>query len=319
MSNVHEFAIPLLQQSVIEFGVTLVAAVTVSVGALSYFRRVRLERPPVGTFNGRDIGILLALIIALPFLYAIMPGWLLTCFLAITFSAALSIGYRPVFGAGPVWLGIGALLGANIWESHTMMGSVVGWQVWWIELDILVLFAAVAVSNLYVQGGMRLQHVAWFGLALAIYDVLSSLVINVTAKLVEEFIGGPLDPTFGMRFNVNNYGIGIGDLLFYALFVIVSYKAYGRAAARLALGVMVVFGAAAPSLFPLVVTLIDFRNDILIPSQLFFAPAAFLCYLWMKHHYGRERTMAEYWASTDSTAGPATVEHRDPAPEPASV
>ena len=29
-----------------------------------------MERPPVGTFNGRDIAILLALIIALPFLYA---------------------------------------------------------------------------------------------------------------------------------------------------------------------------------------------------------------------------------------------------------
>ena len=319
MSNVHEFAIPLLQQGLIEFGVTMVAAVTVSTGALAYFRRVRMERPPVGTFNGRDIAILLALIIALPFLYAIMPGWLLTCFLAITFSAALSIGYRPVFGAGPVWLCIGLLLGANIWQSHTMMGSVIGWQVWWVELDILVLFAAVAVANLYVQGGMRLQHVAWFGLALAIYDVLSSLVINVTAKLVEEFIGGPLDPTFGMRFNVNNYGIGIGDLLFYALFVIASYKAYGRAAARLALTVMVVFGAAAPSLFPLIITLIDFRNDILIPSQLFFAPAAFLCYLWMKHRYGRERTMAEYWASTDSTADSGAVAQHDPAPEPASV
>jgi hypothetical protein len=317
--NVHEFAIPLLQQSFIEFGVCLVAAVTVSMGALLYFRRVRVERPPVGTFNGRDIGILLTLIIALPFLYAVMPGWLLTCFLVVTFSAALAIGYRPVFGAGPVWLGIGLLIGANIWESHYMMGSVIGWQVWWIELDVLVLFGAVAISNLYVQGGMRLQHVAWFGLALAIYDVLSSLVIDVTAKLVEEFIGAPLDPTFGMRFNVNNYGIGIGDLLFYALFVIASYKAYGKIAARLALAVMVVFGAAAPSLFPLVVELIDFRNDILIPSQLFFAPAAFLCYLWMRHHYGRERTMAEYWASTDSTAGPAAVEERDPAPEPASV
>jgi hypothetical protein len=319
MSNVHEFAIPLSQQSVIEFGVTLVAAATVSTAALAYFRRVRLERPPVGTFNGRDIAILLGLIVALPFLYAIMPGWLLTCFLAVTFSAALSIGYRPVFGARKVWLGLGVLLGANIWESHTMMGSVIGWQVWWVELDILVLLAAVAVANLYVQGGMRLQHVAWFGLALAIYDVLSSLVVNITAKLVEEFIGAPLDPTFGMRFNVNNYGIGIGDLLFYALFVIASYKAYGRAAARVALAVMVFFGAAAPSFFPLIVTLIDFRNDILIPSQLFFAPAAFICYLWMKHRYGPERTMAEYWASEDAAAGRPAVKQPEPAPEPASV
>lgn len=323
MPRAHDMAVSLLQQTLTECGVALVAVVLVSAGALYYFRRVRQERPPVGTFNGRDIGILLALIIALPFLYAVMPSWALTCFLALTFAAALSIGYRQVFGAAPVWLGIGLLMGANIWTSHTMMGTVTGWQVWWVELDILVLLGAIAVSNLYVQGGMRLQHVAWFGLALAIYDAGSTLVINVTATLVEEFIGAPLDPTFGMRSGVNNYGIGIGDLLFYALFVVASYKAYGRAAARLAFVVMVVFGAAAPSLFPLLHDLIDFRNDILVPSQLFFAPAAFLCYLWLKHRYGRERTMAEYRAGAGVGAGiaphPATPAQPAPAPEPASV
>jgi hypothetical protein len=319
MSNVHEFAIPLLQQSFIEFGVTLTASVTVATGALYYLRRVRMERPPVGTFNGRDIVILMTLIVVLPFLYAVMPGWLITCFLALTFAASLSIGYRQVVGALPVWLGIGVLLGANIWESHTMMGSVAGWQLWWVELDILVLLGAIAVANLYVQGGMRLQHVAWFGLALAVYDVGASLGINVTAVLVEKFIGAPLDPTFGMRFNVNNYGIGIGDLLFYALFVTACYKAYGRRAARLAFGVMLVFGAAAPALIPLAVTLIDFRNDILNPSQAFFAPAAFLLYLWLKHRYGQERTMAEFRASADSPAIPVPVAQPEPAPEPASV
>jgi hypothetical protein len=278
-----------------------------------------MERPPVGTFNGRDIVILMTLIVVLPFLYAVMPAWLITCFLALTFAASLSIGYRQVVGALPVWLGIGVLLGANIWESHTMMGSVAGWQLWWVELDILVLLGAIAVANLYVQGGMRLQHVAWFGLALAVYDVGASLGINVTAVLVEKFIGAPLDPTFGMRFNVNNYGIGIGDLLFYALFVTAAYKAYGRRAARLAFGVMLVFGAAAPALIPLAVTLIDFRNDILIPSQAFFAPAAFVLYLWLKHRYGQERTMAEFRASADSPAIPAPVAQPEPAPEPASV
>jgi hypothetical protein len=319
MSTNHEFAIPLLQQSFIEFGVTLVACITVSSLALVYFRRVRQERPPVGTFNGRDIATLLLLIVALPFLYAVLPTWALTCFLTLTFAASISIGYSRVFGSGRTWLLIGLLVGANIWESHHMMGSVLGWQVWWLELDILVLLGAIAVANLYVQGGMRLTHIAWFGLALAVYDVLSSLVINVTAKLVEEFVGAPLDPTFGMRFNVDNYGIGIGDLLFYALFVIATYKAYGRTAARIALAVMVVFGAAAPSLFPLILKLIDFRNDILIPSQIFFAPAAFVAWLWMRHHYGRERTMAEYWASEDSAVRPVTATQPDPAPEPASI
>jgi hypothetical protein len=317
--NSHAFAVSIADQSLIECAVALAAVILVSAGGLWYFRRVSQERPPIGTFNGRDIAILLTVIVALPFLYAAMPGWGITCFLVLTFTAALSIGYRQVWGAGPVWLGIGLLLGANLWTSTNLMGTTAGWQLWWAELDLMVVLAAVAVSNLYVQGGMKLKHVAWFGLTLAVYDLCSSLVINVTAQLVEDFIGHPLDPTFGFRFGVANYGIGIGDLFFYALFVVASYKAYGKVAARLAIGVMIVFGAAAPSLFPLLHALIDFRNDVLIPSQVFFAPAAFLCYLWMKHRYGRERTMAEYRAAADSERPAAVPAQPAPAPEPASV
>ena len=319
MPNPYRMPVSLLQQSMTEFIVALVGVVVVSGGALLYFRHVRQERPPVGTFNGRDIAILLALIITLPFLYAALPSWAITCVLALTFAAALSIGYRLVWGVVPVWLGIGVLVGANIWTSHTMMGTTAGWELWWAELDILVALGAIAVANLYVQGGMKLKHVAWFGLTLALYDAGSTLVVNVTAVLVEDFIGHPLDPTFGIRGGVNNYGIGIGDLLFYALFVVASYKAYGKAAARLAFGVMVVFGAAAPSLFPLIHDLVDFRNDVVIPSQPFFAPAAFLCYLWMLHHYGRERTMAEYRTSAVGAVPEAVPAQPAPAPQPASV
>jgi hypothetical protein len=315
----HQFAIPLWQQSLIQCGVGIVGAFLVCTLSLYYFRRVRLERPPIGTFNARDITILVAIILALPFLYAVLPGWAITCFLAVTFAASLSIGYRQLIRPGLLWLGIGLLLGANIYESHFMMGTVLGWQVWWLELDILVVAGAVSVSNLYVQGGMRLKHVAYFALALAAYDVFSSLVINVTAVLVEEFVGQPLDPTFGMRFQVNNYGFGIGDLLVYALYTIACYKAYGKVAARVAVSIAVVFGAAAPSLCPLVIALIDFRNDILIPSQLFFAPAAFVAYLWMRHRYGRERTMAEYLASSDNVAVTAPAAQPAQAPEPVSV
>jgi hypothetical protein len=309
----------LLRETTSECAVALTAVILVSLGALLYFRKVRQDRPPVGTFNGRDICILLGLIIVLPFLYAVMPGWLITCFLGLTFIAALSIGYQPVVGSGWAWLGIGLLVGANLWTSANLMGTTLGWQLWWIELDTMVVLAAIAVSNLYVQGGMKLKHVAWFGLTLAIYDVTSTLVVNVTAVLVEEFIGHPLDPTFGFRFGVNNYGIGVGDLLFYALFVVASYKAYGKVAARVAFVVMIFFGAAAPSLFPLLHALIDFRNDILVPSQVFFAPAAFISYLWMRRRYGRERTMAEYRAATDGAAPAAVQAQPAPAPEPASV
>jgi hypothetical protein len=287
-------AISLLQQTLTEFGVTLVGSAGICAGALVYFRRVRLDRPPIGTFNGRDIAILLSIIVALPFLYAALPHWALTSLLVLTFASSLSIGYRPLVGAGPLWLGIGLLIGANIWTSRTMLGSVAGWQLWWIELSFLVALGAISVANLYVQGGMKLRYVAWFALALGAYDVVFTTAIPLTNKLVQNFLGNPLDPSLGMRVGVNNYSIGIGDLLIFAMFAVAAYKAYGWPAARLALGLIVVFGSVVPSFAPLVINFIDARSDVLVPSQAFFGPAAFLCYLWLKHRYGRERTMAEY-------------------------
>ena len=94
---------------------------------------------------------------------------------------------------------------------------------------------------------------------------------------------------------------------------------WSEQAARLAIGISVGFGAAAPSLCPLVIALIDFRNDILVPSQLFFAPAAFVAYLWMKRKYGRERTVGEYLASEDNAAPVMAPAQPAPAPEPVGV
>jgi hypothetical protein len=318
MPATHDMPIPLLQETFTELGVALVGIVAVSALAVFYFRRVRLDRPPIGTFNGRDIGILLTFIIALPFLYAALPGWALTCFLALTFASALSIGYRPVLGRTWSWVLIGLLIGANLWTSRTMLGTVAGWQLWWAELSVLVALAAISVANLYVQGGMKLRYVAWLALALGGYDVIFSSVYPLTSKLTQEFLGAPLDPSLGMRFGIDNFAIGIGDLLIFALFAVAVYKAYGRPAARLAFGLIVVFGALVPSLVPLVINFVDARTDILVPAQAFFGPAAFICYLWMRHRYGRERTMAEYRASAGGA--PAAVPAQPaPAAEPASV
>src|SRR5260370_41158986 len=138
--------ISLLQQTATEFGVILVGATVVSLGALLYFRRVRIERPPIGTFNGRDIVILVAFIAALPFLYGYLPLWLITCLLVLTFSSSLFIGYRPVVGRAGAWRGIGLLIGLHAWTSHHLMGTTAGWQLWWAELSILVGLGEVAAS-----------------------------------------------------------------------------------------------------------------------------------------------------------------------------
>jgi hypothetical protein len=206
-----------------------------------------------------------------------------------------------------------------------MLGTVWGWQLSWLEGDVIVVIAAVAIANLYVQGGMKLKHVAWFTLILAGYDLAFTTVLPVNSHLAEEFLGWPLDPSFGMRFGLYNATLGIGDLLVYALFLIAAFKAYGRVAARVAMGLIVVFGITAVSVAPLVLdSFITARTDVAIPAQTLFGPAAFVAYLWMRRRYGQERTMQQFLASTDvvrptavPAATPAPVVEPVPAPAPA--
>ncbi len=267
--------------------------------ALGYFTRVRIERPAIGTFNGRDIAFLFVFIVGLPLLYVVLPLTPLLVALGITFTSALSIGLRPLMSPTLTWLTVGVLIGANIWMTQMLLGTVLGWQVFWIENSIIVIAAAVTVANLYVQGGMRVKHIAWFVLVLAIYDAIFTLKWPVTNQLAQRFLGWPLDPSIGFRLGIFNASLGLGDLLAYSLFVIAVYKAYGAAAMRVAFTTAVIFGAVVPALAPLAFrVLVDARTDLIVPAQTAFGPAAFAAYVWMKRRYGRERTMAEYLAST---------------------
>jgi len=277
----------------------VVGSVLVSVCAWYYLRRVRIERPPIGTFNGRDIGILFVLLSTIPLFYLLLPRWLLTSFLAVTFLASISIGFGPVLSPAKLWLGIGTLIGLNIWMGNNLLGTAFGWQMFWAENDIIILLGAVSVANLYVQGGMKMRHVAWFALALAGYDMIFTTIWPVTNALVEEFLGYPLDPSMGMRWGFDNAATGIGDLLVYALLVLTAFKAYGRRAGQIALAVVVAFGAVVPAFVPLLINYVDSRTDTLVPAQAWFGPAAYITYRIMRSRYGRERTMKEFEASAD--------------------
>ncbi len=286
-----------LSLSIFQLCVAIIGAGAASLGALWYFRRVRLERPAIGRFNGRDVGILFSSLVILPALYLLVPRWALTSLLALTFMTALSIGLRPVLRPTTLWVSVGVLIGFNLWAGQHLLDTVFNWQVFWAENSLIVLLAAISVANLYVQGGMQLRQVAWFAAGLAVYDSIFTLAFPVTNLLVREFVGYPLFPAIGMRVSFDEAIIGLGDLLVYAAFTIAAVKAYGRPALRLALVLILVFGAAMPTLSGLVINYIDSRADVIIPAQTWFGPAAILGYLWLRRRYGRERTMREYLAS----------------------
>jgi hypothetical protein len=280
--------------SVFQLCVALIGATAASLGALTYFRRVRMERPAIGKFNGRDITILFIFLMILPAFYLLVPRWALETLLVLTFMSALSIGFQSLLTPLRMWLLIGLLIGADLWFGQHLLGTVVGWQVFWAENSLIVVLAAISVANLYVQGGMQLRHIAWFAGGLAIYDTIFSIGFPVTNLLVRDFVGYPLFPAMGMRISFNEAIVGLGDLLVYAAFTIAAYKAYGRPALRLALTLILVFGAAMPTLSGLLINYIDARADVIIPAQTWFGPAALIGYLWLRRRYGRERTMKEY-------------------------
>ncbi|HEX4832654.1 MAG TPA: hypothetical protein VH478_16345 [Trebonia sp.] len=312
--------VSLTEQTLVELCVIMSGLVAACGGALAYFRRVRQERPPIGTFNGRDVVILLIFIGVLPFVYGWLPVPLVTCLLVLTFASALHIGYRPVLGPVGVWVGIGILFGFNIWTSNHVMGSLPGWQLWFVEQSVLVVLAAIAVSNLYLQGGMKLQQVAWLALGLACYDVVFAAYYPLTGRLIARYLTHPLMPILGIRLGYFDYAVGLGDLLVYSLFFVAAYKAYGARAAAIAGGVIVVMGGFATAFVPFVFNFTNSNLDVLVPAQSLFGPFAFVTYLWMKRHYGRERTMAEYLASRGGPpAAPAPAADQAAAPQPASI
>ncbi|HEY2671616.1 MAG TPA: hypothetical protein VGJ07_14755 [Rugosimonospora sp.] len=280
--------------------VTTIGATMACLGALYYLRRVRLERPAIGRFNGRDVVFLFTFLVVLPGLYLFLPQWALTTVLAITFTAALSIGFRPILPPTALWVGIGALIGADLWMGQRMINDVANWHYVWAENSLVVLLAAISVANLYVQGGMQLRHMAWFAAGLAIYDSVFTIIWPVSNLLIRAFVNHPLFPAMGMRIHFDEAIVGLGDLLVYAGYTIAAVKAYGRPGLRTALSLVLIFGAAMPTLSGLVINFVDSRLDVVIPAQTYFGPAALLGYLWLRHHYGRERTMKEYLASLNT-------------------
>ena len=267
---------------VYQAAVVCAGAVLAVLAALVFFQNITLQRPAIGTFNGRDVIVLFVFIVTLPILYLTVPHAVLTGFLILTFTSALAIGYRPVMPRAALWLAIAGLLGADM-ALAAVMGSSVGlWQAYWIVNSAVMMFGVAAVSNLYIQGGMKLSHVAWFALGLAVYDPLFSFVFPITDQLANRFVGFALDPSMGFRFGPHVQNIGVGDLLVFTLFVLAAYRGYGRRAAAISAAAVVVIGGIVPVTLPSLVSGLNTEGGFVIPVQTFFGPTAFLLYLWFR-------------------------------------
>jgi hypothetical protein len=291
-----------MYQTIFQMVVVFIAALLAPLLALLYFRRVRLERPALGVFNTRDILLILVFILSLPFLYLVLPSYVLTGMLALTFSTALYIALHPFLRPIYLWPLVAFLLIGDIVVTRTLMGTTQGWQIYWVFNNVIVLGAVVGISNLYVQGGMRMRQVVWFSLILACYDLFFDLVVPVSAHLADRFHGQPLDAAMGWISGSYSSNLGIGDILIFALFVISAFKGFGRRGLFATLVTICLCGAILPSLSPLVILpLVRGGIGITIPVQTFFGPFAVLTY-YILRRTGPERSMA-MWQRAEAAEG----------------
>lgn len=277
-----------------QIAVAIVGALTGALCALAYFRSVRLERPPIGAFNGRDLTALACFIVALPPLYLLVPAGVLTGFLVVTFMAALMIALRPLVSTRLLWVAIPLLLITNLLVTRSMETIGGGLQVYWLLTSLVVGIAAVGIGNLYVQGGLALRHVAWFTLFLAVCDVFFTNVVALTPELALSLQGRPLDPSVGFATADYNANVGLGDMLVFCMYTVAAYKGFGRRGALVSLFVIVVFGAIAPSVTPLLVPgLFGTTAAAFVPVMTVFGPAAFASYLLLSRS-APERSSAQW-------------------------
>lgn len=286
--------------------VGLVGSLAVTVCALAYFRRVQLPRPPIGAFNARDLGVLACFIVTLPVLYVTIPPGVLTGFLVVTFLSALTIALRPMFRTRVLLVAVPVMLMANLVITRQMGDLGAGLQIYWISTTIIVAIAAIGVSNLYVQGGLGLRHIAWFTLFLGAYDIFFTRVIPLTPELAIALQGRPLDPSIGFAAWGYNANVGLGDLLVFCLYTTAAYRGFGRRGAVASLGIIAVFGAVAPAVTPLLVPgLFGSTAAAFVPIMTLFGPAAFACYLWLSRT-SPERRLRD-WVRERAVVAPAVA------------
>ncbi len=267
---------------------------------VAYLRRVRVDRPPIGVFNGRDVLIVGAMLIVIPPLYLSIPVGVLAGIFALLSTGLLYFSLSPVLG-GRRAAGVAvALVVADVVLAELARGS----HEWTFLLvnDLALAIVVVGVCNIWVQSGIRARHVALLACGLAVYDVIATLALPLMTDFLERISSVPLTPIIAWGHGSGQAGIGLGDLLIVLVWVLVAEKAFSRRAG---------LAAAGLAMSCVSVLFLAFWLDLVnrpLPAMVVLGPVIGLQYLVLARKGRHQRTVAEYFASLDgAVASAATV------------
>jgi hypothetical protein len=266
-------------------------------GAVAYARRVRMDRPPIGVVNLRDIVVISIVVVVLPPLYLRIPSFLIVAVLGLV---ATGVGYAtltPALGRLGGALAVGLVL-ADIALRQLGAGEAPH-PAFLVVNNALMTLLAIGISTLYAQSGIKARDVAVFAVVLLVYDVLATAVFPTMVEFFARVVELPLTPAIMWGSGDGAFGIGLGDLLMLVLWTLVAEKAFGRRAGLL---------AAATGVGAVLLVFLAFWLDWLntpVPAMVVLGPLIAIERLVLARRRGGERTSGEYLGLPAVPAPPA--------------
>ncbi|HET9909511.1 MAG TPA: hypothetical protein VFQ23_22885 [Anaerolineales bacterium] len=253
-----------------------------------YFRRYVMTRPPIGVFNLGDIAVMIGAIILVPFLYLLVPIWILASLLALASISILYFTWEPVFrSVWSIWLVTILLAGSDL--ATALLPGIP--SIWFFAVNNIVLvISVIGVTNLWAQSGMKARHAAILGAALMVYDLIATSLLPLMNDLFIRLEGLPFAPEIAWLVNAEGdwLSIGLGDLVMAAVFPLVMRKAFGRTVGMIAL----VIGLGAITL--LILSLISGLLVGTFPVMVVLGPLMVLQYVYWQRQLKQERTTWQY-------------------------
>lgn len=273
------------------------ATALILLAAWLYFRRIRVERPPVGVFNLRDVTFTFVTLVVIPPLYLDLPSWLVASILVLMATGLTYLTVSPVLGRRMATMTAGGLAISEATLTILGYGQSTGFV---IMNDIAIGLLVVGVCNIWAQSGIQARDVAVFACAVGVFDLVATWLMPLMLEFFTRVRALPFAPMLAVGTGTGSIVIGLGDLLFVVLWPLVAVKAFaGRAglfAAASTMGCVVTLGAA-------------FYAGLLnaaVPAMVFIAPAIVVQYILFRRWYGAERTMGVFEAANRAGAPPSS-------------
>jgi putative hydrolase of the HAD superfamily len=275
------------------------AAAAVAAG-LAYLWRVRVERPPVGVYNGRDVAITTTMLVVLPPLYLHLPRAVVAVVLGLVSTSVVYATVRPALPGRAVAAALTLSLAAAAVVLAVAGGGTDGRSSAFLAVnDAVLVVMVVGACNMWVQSGLRARQVAAFAAVLAGYDVVATAALPVMLEFFERVAVLPFAPALGWGHGSQGMVLGLGDLVLVVLWALVVEKSFGRAAG-VAAGLLGVAGVAAIFL----AAWADLVNRA-VPAMVVLGPLMVAHHALLARRHGAERTTQHYLAALDGTPPPA--------------